>query len=343
MSTKRTKQYKPSKEQLALFPDISGNTINGLGETNKRRPRPIYWLEAKKLVHGDLQDYFYKQNEKLQPYRAEMTKDAIKLGIFSESAHAELVSVADKRVEDAPENWTSRLKEFALNNEADVVGITHLVEEWVFEGFEVQGKLLIVLGVAMNNKETLKKPDFTKEEMAKSVDETARQYNRVERAANALADWIRGQGWHADSLGSPLTDAVLKIPAAINAGLGQLGKHGSLINDKYGAAFRLSIVATDLPLIEDSPRDIGVDDFCTRCKLCTDICPTDAIFSEKQMVRGDVKWFVDFDKCIPYFNDTVSCGMCYAACPWSMPGVAPKLTSKMLRRRKRHGSSTSLG
>ena len=76
MSTKRTIQYQPTMEQLALFPDISGNTINGLGETIKRRPSPIYWIESEKIPHGDLQDYFYKQNEKLQPYRAEMTEDA---------------------------------------------------------------------------------------------------------------------------------------------------------------------------------------------------------------------------------------------------------------------------
>ena len=270
-----------------------------------------------------------------------MTEDAKNLGIFNDGKHTKSVPVADKRVEDTPENWTSRIKEFALNHEADAVGITRLLEEWVFEGYEVQGKLLIVLAVAMNNKETLKKPDFTVKEMARSVDETARQYNRIERAANVLADWIRGQGWHAEAFGSPLTDAVLKIPAAINAGLGQLGKHGSLINDKFGATFRLSIVATDLPLTEDSPRDIGVDDFCTRCKVCTDICPTDAIYPEKQMVRGDLKWYVDFDKCIPYFNDTVSCGMCYAACPYSIPGVAPKLVQKMLRRRDRDLGSIS--
>ena len=48
MSTKRTIQYQPTMEQLALFPDISGNTINGLGETIKRRPSPIYWIESEK-------------------------------------------------------------------------------------------------------------------------------------------------------------------------------------------------------------------------------------------------------------------------------------------------------
>jgi epoxyqueuosine reductase QueG len=53
------------------------------------------------------------------------------------------------------------------------------------------------------------------------------------------------------------------------------------------------------------------------------------------MVRGVEKWYVDFDKCIPYFNETHGCGICIAVCPWSRPGTAPRLAEKMLRRRKR--------
>jgi len=34
------KQYQPLKEQMALWPDISGNTINGLGEPEVRAPSP---------------------------------------------------------------------------------------------------------------------------------------------------------------------------------------------------------------------------------------------------------------------------------------------------------------
>ena len=30
-------------EQRALWPDISGNDINGLGETARRQPSAIYW------------------------------------------------------------------------------------------------------------------------------------------------------------------------------------------------------------------------------------------------------------------------------------------------------------
>jgi len=58
-------------------------------------------------------------------------------------------------------------------------------------------------------------------------------------------------------------------------------------------------------------------------------------------VRGFEKWYVDFDKCIPYFNETHGCGICIAVCPWSRPGAAPRLAEKISRRKKRLESQGS--
>jgi len=76
----------------------------------------------------------------------------------------------------------------------------------------------------------------------------------------------------------------------------------------------------------------GADWFCGRCQVCTNACPPDAIFSAKQMVRGVRKWYVDFDKCIPYFGDTLACGICIARCPWSTPERAPRLAERFAKR-----------
>ena len=86
-----------------------------------------------------------------------------------------------------------------------------------------------------------------------------------------------------------------------------------------------------MPLVADGPRDFGVDEFCASCQVCRRVCPPDAIFDEKQPVRGALKWYVDFDKCVPYFNDHYGCGICIAECPWSIPGVAPRLVDKLAR------------
>ena len=57
-----------------------------------------------------------------------------------------------------------------------------------------------------------------------------------------------------------------------------------------------------------------------------------AIASDKQLVRGDVKWYVDFDKCLPFFNEHQGCAVCIAVCPWSRPGVGLNLANKLERR-----------
>ena len=126
---------------------------------------------------------------------------------------------------------------------------------------------------------------------------------------------------------------VVLIPPALACGFGELGKHGSIINRQFGSSFRLACVLTDIPLVADRPDTFGADDFCVNCRVCVDACPPDAIFASKQLVRGAQKWYVDFDKCLPYFNETMGCGICVVTCPWSRPGVALNLVEKMAARR----------
>ena len=92
------------------------------------------------------------------------------------------------------------------------------------------------------------------------------------------------------------------------------------------------MVLTDLPLDPNAPEIFGGDLFCTSCQVCANACPPDAIYREKQTVRGDTKWYVDFDLCIPYFVDNKTCGICLVVCPWSRPGVADNLLAKMANK-----------
>lgn len=123
--------------------------------------------------------------------------------------------------------------------------------------------------------------------------------------------------------------------------MGELGKHGSLINRRLGSSFRLAAVETDMPLVVDRPDVFGADDFCLRCQVCTEGCPPGAIHDVKGIVRGVEKWWVDFDKCIPYFNETFGCAICLAVCPWSKPGRAPLLAEKWALRAKLKDATAS--
>jgi epoxyqueuosine reductase QueG len=142
-------------------------------------------------------------------------------------------------------------------------------------------------------------------------------------------------GWPARAYGNPNCTDILHIPLAIGAGLGQLGKHGSMISEEHGSNFRLAAVLTDVPLAADDQVDLGVDDLCQVCRRCVDDCPPRAIFEEKQLVRGERKWYVDFDRCVPYFTKTYGCSICIEVCPWSEPGRGPALSRRLLARRQR--------
>lgn len=323
--------YAPGDAQRALFPDVSGNAVNGLGETTPRRATPVYWRDPATIAHGPLQQYFYARAGELESARKVTTRMA------EDRGPAELDAVAAEPQEADAETFTCSVKEFALAHESDLVGIARMRPEWVFDDSAVEDPWIVVLGFAMDQRELAKGPP--REGELSSADEVSRQYNRAARASKALANHIRSLGFAADARTGPMSGEVLMIPAAIAAGLGQLGKHGSMINDRLGASFRLAAVTTQLPLVADAPRDIGVDEVCAHCQLCTRLCPPEAIFPEKQWVRGELKWYVDFDKCIPYFNDTLGCGICVAECPWSLPGVAPVLTAKMAKRRFPRGGA----
>jgi epoxyqueuosine reductase len=83
---------------------------------------------------------------------------------------------------------------------------------------------------------------------------------------HASANWIRSQVYHVDPYPGPMAGTLLLIPPVISAGLGELGKHGSLISPRFGAGVRLAGVTTDLPLVPARPIQGSDAPLCTRCK-----------------------------------------------------------------------------
>ena len=69
--------FKPRPEQMALYPEVSGNTINGLGETERRQPAYVYWGNSPDdVAHGDVQRWFYTVDPGLDGYGEERARRA---------------------------------------------------------------------------------------------------------------------------------------------------------------------------------------------------------------------------------------------------------------------------
>lgn len=319
--------YTPMKLFTDLFPEVSGNTVNGLDEREVRRPSPFFWHPPHKQTHGALQqaviDYHRRSPEMRKYFNPEPPG----------GRGPEAAPQADTRLEKSAEEWSRLVKEFALADEGDAVGITAMDPLYVYECYDIKEPWVIIIGNAMPYDELSQAPASFDNPTAGTV--VAKGYNAAARVSKKLANFILEQGHYAKAWPGPYASALSMMPAAIAAGVGRLGKHGSLINRDIGSSFRLSAVTTDMPLIADGEDDFGSEDFCLNCQVCTNACPPGAISNARQMVRGVEKWYVDFDKCIPYFGETLACGVCLAVCPWSRPGVAPRLADKMLKRRAR--------
>lgn len=321
--TRRMPVWQPSDEQMREWPAVSGNAINGVDEAEHRRPSPVYWHPPDSIPHGKLQLWFYQRtgvDEGLMEARRERQR----------AIDEPLAPIAETTPERGAAEWTAEIKRVARELGADDVGIAAMRADYVFAGFEVpKQRWMIVIAVGQSYEAMNAAPSM------RSLIEITRQYARGTRTAKALANWLRANGQDALPYGGPMAGSFLLIPPAIEAGLGQLGKHGSMIHRHLGSNFRLACVLTDTPLLPDSPDDFGSDDFCTNCRICADACPPDAIMPEKTVVRGERRWYVDFDKCLPYFNEAMSCAICLAVCPFSRPEIGEGLVAKLARRRER--------
>jgi len=326
-SPNRHRPFSPDPAQVALKPEISGNAINGVGETTPRRPRMVYWAQdPDTIAHGAMQRWFY-QVDPGSPHLRRAREERAKL------LAAAMPDVEGEPVERRPEDWSAAIARLAEGGDFDMWGVARMDPAWIYEGQHVPQEYIIMLGFAHDYAQIATAPEAT------AGAEVVRQYGRAAAAAKSVAGWLRRQGWDAEPVTGPMTSKVLMIPPAIACGFGELGKHGSLINAEFGSSFRLSAVLTDAPFAPTSQRTFEIDSFCASCRVCENACPPEAISPFKQLVRGVEKWYVDFDRCLPFFNQTHGCAVCIAVCPWSRPGVGINLAAKLARRAAHDGKA----
>ena len=110
--------------------------------------------------------------------------------------------------------------------------------------------------------------------------------------------------------------------AAVNAGLGWIGKNDVLITEKYGPRVRLSVVLINYPF-ETGTRI--TESRCASCNKCVDICPYNAIKGKNWNMKLLRDELIDYHLCnkqrskyIESHGRKNACGLCMIVCPYGI-------------------------
>lgn len=227
----------------------------------------------------------------------------------------------------SPAHGSSLIKQIAYSFGASLVGIAKVKEDWVYQGymrgvgkidFDVpeHWKYAVVIAVPHEWDSMYANPTY-----GTSYD----AYSKLRFIAGKLEVFLKEIGYSARSHVPPTSYEIAMPPLAIDAGLGEQGRHGVLVTPELGANTRLAAVTTNMPLEPDKPIDIGIKEFCSKCKICAEECPSGAIsFTDKpeKVIRGYKRWNIDQDKCFTVWNSVATshargCRVCLAVCPYS--------------------------
>lgn len=154
--------------------------------------------------------------------------------------------------------------------------------------------------------------------------ESARQYMNSGSIAIQIAKFIRDMGYEARAHVDGNYEVICPTIAR-DAGLGEIGRMGLLMTPELGPRVRVATITTNLPLKTTNRKsEYSYHHFCTICKKCADICPSQAIpKSEIQEIEGVQKWQINHEKCFGYWcTSGTDCGRCMSVCPFSHPNNA---------------------
>lgn len=330
-----------------------------INEANRTRVRVKRILSGQPGYH--LEDYSLYAAAGVLAKNLGTAIDHDNRGLTSWSALSAKVDSEIDRWKGDPAAATAMVKRVGRFFGADLVGIAPLDERWIYshafwsEGthkeivfdevdmpLETDYKLIIpksarwiiVMAVRMDRDMIQLTPTPT------GCAEVLRTYSSMAFLVAALAEFLRGIGYQA----IPAINGLgLSIPMAIDAGLGEQGRHGKLITPEFGPCVRLCKVITTLPLVPDKPIRFGVTEFCQVCKKCAAMCPSKAIPKGERTWSGPsvsensgvYTWRLNNEACRRYWiaGHADPCTICIRVCPFTKgPGLLHDLAKLLISR-----------
>ncbi|MGV9169732.1 MAG: reductive dehalogenase [Promethearchaeia archaeon] len=226
-------------------------------------------------------------------------------------------------------NITQFVKKAARFFGADLVGVTELDRKWIYstnrkgESYDIPEKYnrAIVMAIEMDYEGINTSPAMP------CAAASVLGYSKMAFVEIMLSTFVERLGYDALPCGN---DIGLSVPMAIDAGLGQYGRHGLLITKNYGPRVRLCKVLTDMPLQADQPDYEfceSVIRFCEVCEKCAEHCPSQSIpYGPERTWKGETrsnnpgifKWYVDVESCYEFWVENGGdCSNCIRSCPYN--------------------------
>lgn len=256
----------------------------------------------------------------------------------------------------SPKHASKLIKRMAHMYGMSIVGITKFDPRFMFkglmrgmpnEGHDSWGdkvpshwKSIIVFGVPMGW-------DSTYSAIGYSTSFDA--YYRSRTAAGLMERFIQELGYPARAQVPGKNYEIMLTPFVLLAGLGEYSRAGVAMVPEVGANFRPAAVITNIDFEYDAPISVKMAEFCKKCKICAERCPSGAISKDdepKTVVRGFKRWKLDEDKCYQQWSsgptsDGLGCRVCLGVCPYSRKNTWIHTISRELEPRDPTGLVSS--
>jgi epoxyqueuosine reductase len=226
-----------------------------------------------------------------------------------------------------PDHASRLLKKITHTFGATLVGIAKVNPDWCYQGYlrgvgegdyEVPShwRYAVVFGVPHEWDQFYCNPTY-----GSSFD----GYSNLRIISARLESFIHNLGYSARSHVPPSHYDLMMPPLGVDAGLGEQSRMGTLLTPELGANVRLACVTTDIPVEPDKPIDLGIQDFCRKCKICAKKCPSGAISpkDEPEVEFGYKRWKMKDELCFNTWCSVATskpqrgCRICLLVCPYS--------------------------
>jgi len=133
-------------------PPVSGNTINGLGEPERRQASHVFHNDGTSKLEWDRLDQLFAY---INPWPVVLY---IFRNIWNLRKARGPVAAQQRAVAD-PAAMAKQVKKMARDLGADLVGITTIKPEYIYQGHELPFQFLISIGVEMKREKMAGVPD----------------------------------------------------------------------------------------------------------------------------------------------------------------------------------------